>query len=132
LDSSRFIVIPAEGGIHAGASPGLRRPKALSPSLVLTFGGGQRNPNKAAHLRTLVKYGMLISQVADLYGVPVETIRYSEFNDMIALISAMNADVISIETARSQMELLEAFVAYRYPNEIGSGVYDIHAPRLVP
>ena len=42
---------------------------------------------------------MLISQVADLYGVPVETIRYSEFNDIIASISAMNADVISIETA---------------------------------
>jgi 5-methyltetrahydropteroyltriglutamate--homocysteine methyltransferase len=55
---------------------------------------------------------------------------YSEFNDIIASISAMDADVISIETARSQMELLEAFVAYRYPNEIGPGVYDIHAPRL--
>ena len=57
---------------------------------------------------------------------------YSEFNDIIDSIGAMDADVISIETARSKMELLEAFTSYRYPNEIGPGVYDIHAPRLPP
>ena len=57
---------------------------------------------------------------------------YSEFNDIIDSIGAMDADVISIETARSKMELLEAFTTYRYPNEIGPGVYDIHAPRLPP
>jgi 5-methyltetrahydropteroyltriglutamate--homocysteine methyltransferase len=55
---------------------------------------------------------------------------YSEFNDIIDAIGAMDADVISIETARSKMELLGAFARYRYPNEIGPGVYDIHAPRL--
>jgi 5-methyltetrahydropteroyltriglutamate--homocysteine methyltransferase len=54
---------------------------------------------------------------------------YSEFNDIIDAIGALDADVISIETARSKMELLEAFTNYRYPNEIGPGVYDIHAPR---
>lgn len=54
---------------------------------------------------------------------------YSEFNDIIAAIGAMDADVISIETARSKMELLEAFSSYHYPNEIGPGVYDIHSPR---
>src|SRR3546814_17148503 len=42
----------------------------------------------------------------------------------------MDADVISIETARSRMELLEAFTTYKYPNEIGPGVYDIHSPRI--
>src|SRR3546814_7675926 len=42
----------------------------------------------------------------------------------------MDADVISIETARSRMELLEAFTTYEYPNEIGPGVYDIHSPRI--
>jgi 5-methyltetrahydropteroyltriglutamate--homocysteine methyltransferase len=42
----------------------------------------------------------------------------------------MDADVISIETSRSQMELLDAFRSYRYPNEIGPGVYDIHSPRV--
>ncbi len=55
---------------------------------------------------------------------------YSEFNDVIEEVAAMDADVISIETSRSQMELLEAFVAFKYPNEIGPGVYDIHSPRV--
>ncbi len=57
---------------------------------------------------------------------------YSEFNDIIEAIAALDADVISIETARSRMELLEAFTDFRYPNEIGPGVYDIHAPRTPP
>ncbi len=55
---------------------------------------------------------------------------YSEFNDIIDAIAAMDADVISIETSRSKMELLDAFKTYRYPNEIGPGVYDIHSPRV--
>jgi len=55
---------------------------------------------------------------------------YSEFNDVIEQIAAMDADVISIECSRSQMELLEAFIAFKYPNEIGPGVYDIHSPRV--
>jgi 5-methyltetrahydropteroyltriglutamate--homocysteine methyltransferase len=55
---------------------------------------------------------------------------YSEFNDIIKHIAAMDADVITIETSRSQMELLKAFADYRYPNEIGPGVYDIHSPRI--
>jgi 5-methyltetrahydropteroyltriglutamate--homocysteine methyltransferase len=55
---------------------------------------------------------------------------YSEFNDMIEAIGNLDADVISIESSRSQMELLDAFEAYRYPNEIGPGVYDIHSPRV--
>jgi 5-methyltetrahydropteroyltriglutamate--homocysteine methyltransferase len=55
---------------------------------------------------------------------------YSEFNDIIDAIAAMDADVISIETSRSKMELLDVFQSYRYPNEIGPGVYDIHSPRV--
>ncbi|MGO1078875.1 5-methyltetrahydropteroyltriglutamate--homocysteine S-methyltransferase [Inquilinus sp. CA228] len=55
---------------------------------------------------------------------------YSEFNQIIDAIAAMDADVISIETSRSTMELLDAFTTYRYPNEIGPGVYDIHSPRV--
>jgi 5-methyltetrahydropteroyltriglutamate--homocysteine methyltransferase len=55
---------------------------------------------------------------------------YSEFNDIIESIAALDADVISIETARSNMDLLDAFATYHYPNEIGPGVYDIHAPRI--
>ena len=55
---------------------------------------------------------------------------YSEFNDIIESIAAMDADVITIETSRSNMELLDAFVDFKYPNEIGPGVYDIHSPRV--
>lgn len=55
---------------------------------------------------------------------------YAEFNDIIHNIAQMDADVITIETSRSQMELLEAFVDFKYPNEIGPGVYDIHSPRI--
>ncbi len=55
---------------------------------------------------------------------------YSEFNDIIAAVAAMDADVISIETSRSAMELLDAFVGFQYPNDIGPGVYDIHSPRV--
>jgi len=55
---------------------------------------------------------------------------YSEFNDIMSAVAAMDADVISIETSRSHMELLDAFVTFRYPNEIGPGVYDIHSPRV--
>ena len=55
---------------------------------------------------------------------------YSEFNDIIKYIAAMDADVITIETSRSDMELLDAFEAFEYPNEIGPGVYDIHSPNV--
>jgi 5-methyltetrahydropteroyltriglutamate--homocysteine methyltransferase len=55
---------------------------------------------------------------------------YSEFNDIIEAVAAMDADVISIETSRSRMELLDAFARFRYPNGIGPGVYDIHSPRV--
>jgi len=55
---------------------------------------------------------------------------YSEFNDIIDAVAAMDADVISIETSRSAMELLQAFANFSYPNDIGPGVYDIHSPRV--
>ena len=55
---------------------------------------------------------------------------YSEFNDIIAAIADMDADVITIETSRSDMELLDAFDSFQYPNEIGPGVYDIHSPNI--
>jgi 5-methyltetrahydropteroyltriglutamate--homocysteine methyltransferase len=55
---------------------------------------------------------------------------YSEFNDVLRVIERMDADVISIESARSGSELLQGFEQYKYPNEIGPGVYDIHSPRV--
>ncbi|MFP5382422.1 MAG: 5-methyltetrahydropteroyltriglutamate--homocysteine S-methyltransferase, partial [Gammaproteobacteria bacterium] len=53
-----------------------------------------------------------------------------EFNDILSAIAAMDADVITIETSRSDMELLDAFRNFDYPNEIGPGVYDIHSPNI--
>jgi 5-methyltetrahydropteroyltriglutamate--homocysteine methyltransferase len=55
---------------------------------------------------------------------------YSEFNDIIESIADMDADVITIETSRSDMELLDVFDEFKYPNEIGPGVYDIHSPNI--
>ncbi|SCY52817.1 methionine synthase (B12-independent) [Nitrosospira sp. Nl5] len=55
---------------------------------------------------------------------------YSEFNDILPAIADMGADVITIETSRSRMELLDGFGHFKYPNEIGPGVYDIHSPRI--
>lgn len=55
---------------------------------------------------------------------------YAQFNDIIDAVAALDADVITIETSRSHMELLDAFVTYRYPSEIGPGVFDIHSPRV--
>jgi 5-methyltetrahydropteroyltriglutamate--homocysteine methyltransferase len=55
---------------------------------------------------------------------------YSEFNDILPAIAAMDADVITIETSRSRMKLLKGFAEFKYPNDIGPGVYDIHSPRV--
>jgi 5-methyltetrahydropteroyltriglutamate--homocysteine methyltransferase len=55
---------------------------------------------------------------------------YAEFNDILPQIAAMDADVITIETSRSDMQLLDGFGAFSYPNQIGPGVYDIHSPRV--
>ena len=55
---------------------------------------------------------------------------YSEFNDILPAIAAMDADVITIETSRSRMALLDAFAEFQYPNDIGPGLYDIHSPRV--
>ena len=55
---------------------------------------------------------------------------YSEFNDILPAIAALDADVITIETSRARMKLLEGFGEFRYPNDIGPGLYDIHSPRV--
>ncbi|HEY4370966.1 MAG TPA: 5-methyltetrahydropteroyltriglutamate--homocysteine S-methyltransferase [Burkholderiales bacterium] len=55
---------------------------------------------------------------------------YAEFNDIFPAIAALDADVITIETSRSDMELLDGFGTFKYPNDIGPGVYDIHSPRI--
>ena len=89
-----------------------------------------RRADRAAYLAWAVEAFRLCAA-----GVRDETqihthMCYCEFNDLIESIAALDADVISIETSRSNMELLGAFTDFKYPNEIGPGVYDIHSPRV--
>jgi 5-methyltetrahydropteroyltriglutamate--homocysteine methyltransferase len=89
-----------------------------------------RAADRADYLRWAVAcFGLSAGGVRDDTQIHTH-MCYSEFNDIIEAIAAMDADVISIETARSDMELLEAFAVFDYPNEIGPGVWDIHSPRV--
>ncbi|MBD0822874.1 5-methyltetrahydropteroyltriglutamate--homocysteine S-methyltransferase [Aestuariibaculum marinum] len=89
-----------------------------------------RNEEWAKYLNWAVKaFRISASGVKDETQIHTH-MCYSEFNDIIASIADMDADVITIETSRSEMELLDAFVNFEYPNEIGPGVYDIHSPRV--
>jgi 5-methyltetrahydropteroyltriglutamate--homocysteine methyltransferase len=89
-----------------------------------------RRPQWQAYLRWAVEaFRLSAAGVRDHTQVHTH-MCYSEFNDIMDAVAAMDADVISIETSRSHMELLDAFVTFRYPNEIGPGVYDIHSPRV--
>lgn len=89
-----------------------------------------RKSDRQAYLDNSVKaFRVASSAVADQTQIHTH-MCYSEFNDIIASIAEMDADVITIETSRSQMELLDAFHTFNYPNEIGPGVYDIHSPRV--
>ncbi|PVD51565.1 5-methyltetrahydropteroyltriglutamate--homocysteine S-methyltransferase [Terrimonas sp.] len=89
-----------------------------------------RKENWQAYLNWAVKaFRISASGVKDETQIHTH-MCYSEFNDIIQNIADMDADVITIECSRSQMELLDAFAAFKYPNEIGPGVYDIHSPRV--
>ncbi len=89
-----------------------------------------RKADWQAYLSWAVKaFKISSSSVADETQIHTH-MCYSEFNDIISHIADMDADVITIETSRSQMELLDAFRNFNYPNEIGPGVYDIHSPRV--
>lgn len=91
-------------------------------------------PLKREEWREYLEWAVRAFRVASS-GVKDETqihthMCYSEFNDIIKSIALLDADVITIETSRSQMELLDAFADFEYPNDIGPGVYDIHSPRI--
>lgn len=79
--------------------------------------------------RAVKAFRIAVSSVEDATQIHTH-MCYAEFNDIISNIAAMDADVITIETSRSQMELLEVFSVFKYPYEIGPGVYDIHSPRV--
>ncbi|MHB1950994.1 MAG: 5-methyltetrahydropteroyltriglutamate--homocysteine S-methyltransferase [Acidiferrobacteraceae bacterium] len=89
-----------------------------------------RESGRPGYLEWAVRaFKVASSPVADATQIHTH-MCYAEFNDIIEAVAAMDADVITIETSRSDMELLDAFVNFRYPNEIGPGVYDIHSPRI--
>ncbi|WP_323015133.1 5-methyltetrahydropteroyltriglutamate--homocysteine S-methyltransferase [Devosia sp.] len=89
-----------------------------------------RQADWGAYLRWAVDcFRLAASGVADDTQIHTH-MCYAEFNDIMPAIAEMDADVISIETSRSDMELLEAFSTFNYPNEIGPGVWDIHSPRV--
>ena len=89
-----------------------------------------RNADKKAYLKWAVDaFRITASGVKDTTQIHTH-MCYSEFNDIIEAVADMDADAISIETSRSAMELLQAFVDFKYPNQIGPGVYDIHSPRV--
>jgi 5-methyltetrahydropteroyltriglutamate--homocysteine methyltransferase len=86
--------------------------------------------DREAYLRWAVDAFRLATSVVDDATQIHTHMCYSEFNDIIHSIAEMDADVISIESSRSRMELLDAFSDFAYPSEIGPGVYDIHSPRV--
>ena len=89
-----------------------------------------RDADKKAYLKWAVdSFRLSAAGVEDATQIHTH-MCYAEFNDIIQSIADMDADVISIETSRSAMELLGAFVDFKYPNQIGPGVYDIHSPRV--
>ncbi|MCT3920993.1 5-methyltetrahydropteroyltriglutamate--homocysteine S-methyltransferase [Elizabethkingia anophelis] len=89
-----------------------------------------RKKDAAAYLKwAVLAFRISASSVKDDTQIHTH-MCYSEFNDIISHIADMDADVITIECSRSQMELLDAFADFEYPNDIGPGVYDIHAPRV--
>lgn len=91
-------------------------------------------PLRRAQWDTYLQWAVACFKLASV-GVQDETqihthMCYAEFHDIMGAIQAMDADVISIETSRSEMELLDAFHRFSYQNDIGPGVYDIHSPRV--
>ncbi|MGR5132138.1 5-methyltetrahydropteroyltriglutamate--homocysteine S-methyltransferase [Vibrio alfacsensis] len=91
-------------------------------------------PLKKRHHKTYLQWAVDAFKISAASAKPETQIHthmcYSEFNEIIDSVAALDADVITIETSRSNMELLKAFEAFNYPNEIGPGVYDIHSPNI--
>ncbi|WP_182335505.1 5-methyltetrahydropteroyltriglutamate--homocysteine S-methyltransferase [Stenotrophomonas acidaminiphila] len=89
-----------------------------------------RNAQRRRYLEWAVEaFRIAASGVADATQIHTH-MCYAQFNDIIDSVAALDADVISIETSRSRMELLDAFARFDYPNQVGPGVYDIHSPRV--
>ena len=127
-ETCRQIALALRDEVHDLEAAGIRVIQIDEPAL--REGLPLRRADWQAYLDWAVEaFRLSANGVAD--GTQIHThMCYSEFNDIIDAVGAMDADVVSIETSRSRMELLDAFVRYQYPNGIGPGVYDIHSPRV--
>ena len=127
-DTCRQIALALRDEVLDLEKAGIRAIQIDEPAL--REGLPLRRADWAAYLAWAVEsFRLTAGGVADATQIHTH-MCYAEFNDIIEAVAALDADVISIETSRSRMELLDAFARFAYPNEIGPGVYDIHSPRL--
>ncbi|MFA9460042.1 5-methyltetrahydropteroyltriglutamate--homocysteine S-methyltransferase [Thiohalorhabdus methylotrophus] len=127
-DTARQIALAMRDEVSDLESAGLRAIQVDEPAL--REGLPLRRADRQDYLDWAVEaFRIATSGVSDATQIHTH-MCYAEFNDIIETIAALDADVISVEASRSEMELLEVFRDYEYPNEIGPGVYDIHSPRV--
>ena len=127
-DTCRQIALAIRDEVQDLEAAGIRIIQIDEPAL--REGLPLRVAERAAYLKWAVDSFHLSADVVENRTQIHTHMCYSEFNEIMDSIAAMDADVISIEASRSKMELLDAFVNFQYPNEIGPGVYDIHSPRV--
>ncbi|RAJ82222.1 5-methyltetrahydropteroyltriglutamate--homocysteine methyltransferase [Chitinophaga dinghuensis] len=122
------IALAIRDEVHDLEEAGIRVIQIDEPAL--REGLPLRHENWDNYLQSAVKaFRVASSGVTDKTQIHTH-MCYAEFNDIFESIAALDADVITIETSRSQSELLEGFAHFKYPNDIGPGVYDIHSPRI--
>jgi len=127
-ETARQIALAIRDEVHDLEAAGLSVIQVDEPAL--REGLPLRREDWPAYLRWSVDAFRLATAVAADRTQIHTHMCYCEFNDIIEAIAELDADVISIESSRSEMELLEAFRTFRYPNEVGPGVWDIHSPRV--
>jgi 5-methyltetrahydropteroyltriglutamate--homocysteine methyltransferase len=127
-ETARQIALAIRDEVHDLEAAGISVIQVDEPAL--REGLPLRRADWAEYLRWAVDaFKLATASVADRTQIHTH-MCYCEFNDVIEAIAELDADVISIESSRSEMELLEAFRTFKYPNEVGPGVYDIHSPRV--
>jgi 5-methyltetrahydropteroyltriglutamate--homocysteine methyltransferase len=127
-ETARQIALAIRDEVHDLETAGISVIQVDEPAL--REGLPLRRADWAGYLRWSVDaFRLATASVADRTQIHTH-MCYGEFNDVIEAIAELDADVISIESSRSEMELLEAFRTFKYPNEVGPGIYDIHSPRV--
>jgi 5-methyltetrahydropteroyltriglutamate--homocysteine methyltransferase len=127
-ETARQIALAIRDEVHDLEATGISVIQVDEPAL--REGLPLRKAGWAEYLRWSVDaFRLATSGVSDSTQIHTH-MCYCEFNDFVEAIAALDADVISIESSRSEMELLEAFRTFKYPNAVGPGVYDIHSPRV--